>query len=99
MEQILFNVMDYKEFDALVNENIPAANNKYEFVAYEEMGNDSDKAFINVEALNPDDNLAKTYDIPQIENGDLMYKASVILSYLCWKGIIAPGNYLIQVCW
>lgn len=98
MKKVEFNVMDYDEFDDLVNANLTLSG-EYEFIAYEESSNDVSHTYYNIIPLNPDNEHTAKYTIPEIEGGDLFYKAGDILEYLCWKGVIQPGNYIIEVCW
>jgi len=93
MKKLTYNVMDYQEFDRLVNDNIPSANGTYEFVAYEELPNDIAKTYVAKVDYMTD------FDVSDIESGKLMYRAGGILCYLVWKGIIEAGDYLITVCW
>ena len=60
--------------------------------------NDVDKAF-TVRPLDPNNQYDENYTIPEIESGKLQYRAGGILNYLCWKGVIGAGNYLVQICW
>ena len=78
MDKKEFFVMDYKEFNVLVNANILSAKGNYEFIAEEEMANDSDKAYY-VKALDPNNDYDKKYTIPDIEGGKLQYQAGSIL--------------------
>lgn len=99
MRTITYNVMDYQEFDALVNEHILSANGKYEFIAEEELANDSSHSY-TVEPMDmSDDSFDKKFTLPDILAGKLIYRAGSIMNYLCHLGVIEPGNYLIEVFW
>ncbi len=99
MEKLTFNVMEYQELDALVNENIPSANGKYDFVSCEEANNDSSYAYHGIAPMDVEDELVKTVELDEIMEGNLAYKIGAILEYLCYLKAIEPGNYLIEVCW
>jgi hypothetical protein len=91
-------VLDYDEFDKLVNDNIPSAKGKYEIIAYEELSNDSAVVFEEVGG-DYDDEFFQKLTLPDIEAGNLMYRAGSLLEVLCHKGVILPGNYIIEVSW
>jgi hypothetical protein len=95
MKQILYYEMDYMEFDKLVNKHIPAFKGDYEFVACHEANNYAAYTF-NVEMPKDD----KSYlDIERkILLGEDRY-TRYILMYLVKLGVLAPGNYLINVFW
>jgi hypothetical protein len=93
MKTEAFFVLGYKEFDKLVNDNIPSADGKYNFAAGEEASNDSSHIYRVINDVMLD------YDLENIEGGELQYNAGVILNYLCRETIIPAGNYLIEVSW
>lgn len=87
--------VDYGDLDNLVKEVYN--NEDYEFVADEEMGNDSQKLYKDITGSLED------YDEKELErfkSGERhSYNTRVILEDLCRNGHIEPGNYLIKVCW
>lgn len=89
--------MDDQAFNDLVNKNIPAFNGDYEAVPCNEWNNDSSYSFNDI-GIAPD--YMKTYDYPRIEAGyTTSPNARELLTYLCEKKVIEPGNYLITVSW
>lgn len=90
--------LDYNAFDKLVNEHLPQAKGKYEFVQAQECGNDTDHLFEGITAEEPSD-FDKQWTLPDLERGKLDWRAHKILKLLCRKGAVKPGNYLIQVSW
>ena len=97
METRTFNVMDYNEFDKLVNKNLPQAKRKYEFITEHEANNDSCYIFsANKEECEKD--FFKKYDLPEILKGQLN-NTHALFNYLCSLGILEPGDYLIEVSW
>jgi len=68
-------------------------NVNYECVAEQEWNNDSNYAF----TIEP--NKPEKYDADDIKNGDLMWKLSTILDWMCLEGVIEKGEYLVSVSW
>ena len=99
MEELTFNVLEYHEFDALVNAHIPSANGTYDFVTCEEANNDSSYVYHAITPMNPEDAFVRDYELPDIMAGNLTNRAGNIFEYLCYLKILEPGNYLIEVCW
>jgi hypothetical protein len=93
----LVNVMDYNEFDNLVNKNLPQAKGKYEFIEEHEANNYSCYMFdANKEKCEED--FFKEYNLPEILKGQLN-NTHALFNYLCSLGILEPGSYLIKVYW
>lgn len=93
MKTKTFFVLDYDEFDKLVNKNIPTAKNHYEFIACEEARNDNVYSYENIKEE------IDEWGLKDINTGSLMYQAYHLLCYLCNKNLILAGNYLIEVSW
>lgn len=70
---------------------------KYEFVAAEEMGNDSEKSIIVEAELDKWDkkHIEEILKTKKWEH----YETGTLLCYLCEQGEIPAGNYLISICW
>lgn len=102
---------DYYNFEQLVNDyfkthhgftpndkNAPRGHQEYSFVATEECGNDSDHKFSI-------DGELDEWDIESIDKviaeKNFVHTPSnyAMLNYLCSKGVIEAGDYLIRVCW
>jgi len=88
-----FIVLDYNEFDKLVNRHVPSAKKKYEFVAAEEARNDNSYIYRDVTSKISD------LDFEDILKGKLEYEAYFLLAYLCQLKVIEEGSYIIEVCW
>lgn len=94
--------IDYYELEGIVNKHYNLALDKYgrgySFVATEECGNDSSHSF-NVEGAEPLDK----YDLGKIEElragQHPTYCNQAIIQDLVNNGALAPGEYLVQVCW
>jgi hypothetical protein len=91
MKKETFNVIDYSEFEKLVNDNFPQYKGEYNFVEDIECSNDIDKAFYATPKLDE-------FQLQDIESMSI-YAAPALLNSLCQKGVLEEGNYLIQVCW
>lgn len=88
--------VDWIELDKFLTERF-SFNPGYEFVAAEEVGNDT-KTSLNVEPeLNKWDReeIKKVLETKKWE----CYQTRTLLCYLCEKGEIPAGNYLISVSW
>lgn len=94
MEILLFNVLNYTEFDTIVKR---VYGRDFNVVADLESGNDANHAFRNVKG-----NVSE-YDSKRIEE----FKAKetsgwltpILLEDLVKQGVYTPGNYLISVSW
>lgn len=84
--------VDYGDLDAFINHHYPNLKNKFEFVADEEMNNDSEKE-INITGE------VDKRDEKQIQEGEGMYMTGGLLNDACRRGLIEKGTYVIQVCW
>jgi len=85
-------VLDYDDFDMLVNKHVPGVKN-YEVIAYEEWGNDSSHMFRG-------DGHLDQYDLGEIEDvSKLHYKARAYMNYLVNAGVLPKGEYRIEVSW
>ena len=94
--------VSYSNLEAIVNKayglSYKSYNERWSFIADQEMGNDSDKE-ITIKEGQLDD-----YDQNQIDdfrngNGGGSFMAHTIMTDLCNQGILAPGSYIISVCW
>lgn len=91
--------MDDRDFDALVNDNISSFNREYECIPYNEWNNYSTYTFDDI-SDKTDNRFTREYDYPKIESGDMQsVGARAILEYLCERGVISPGNYMITCSW
>lgn len=99
MENIQVFVMNYNELDRLVNKNLfpDKDDDFFEFIAVEEMGNDSEKLFRNI-SKNPKYGWEEK-DLEEFLNGDISYGTCHALTELCKRDLIQEENYLISVCW
>ncbi|KKN34066.1 hypothetical protein LCGC14_0797370 [marine sediment metagenome] len=70
---------------------------KYEFVAAEEMSNDSEKSITVEPELDKwdEEEMEKVLEIKKWD----CHETGMLLCYLCKKGEIPAGNYLISVSW
>ncbi len=93
MKHESFIVLDYKDFNKLVNRYVPSAKKKYEFVAAEEARNDTSHIYRDI------DNKISDSDFEEILKGKLEYNAYALLAYLCQRKVIEEGSYIIEVCW
>ena len=87
------------DYDDLNREVTAAFGQPYEFVADQEVGNDSTHTFAGIDGA-PIDN---DYDRRKFEEfritGRGTYLARILLNELCRLGRIGPGDYLIKVSW
>ncbi len=88
--------VDYGNLDEFLTERF-GLNEEYEFVAAEEVGNDSSTT-LNVEPKL--DKYAKE-DVEEVLKTKKWkcYRTRALLCYLCEKGEIPAGKYLISVSW
>lgn len=89
--------MAYDELDELVNKNIPAAKGKYEFIAEEECANDTARTFNRIDGSFKH---LTGYE-KEIEEGKegCLRNTHAVLHYICKKGVIPAGDYVITVSW
>lgn len=90
-------VIDYSEFDRLINDHFPQFNGRYECVADNEWDNDSDHS------TNISKEWSEKYDLKdfdRIDQGDVKYIGwGKLLAYLAYKDIVPFGNWVISVSW
>lgn len=84
----------YNDLDEFINHCYPDLETKFEFVADEEMSNDSEKA-IHV------DGEVDEYDAKKIQEGETMYMTHALLNDACRRGLLKHGKgiYIIEVSW
>lgn len=90
-----FYTIDYGDFEKFICQVFGVK--KFEFVADQEMSNDSCKTF-NVQSEELDEWEKKSLENFQ-KTGRESFISQVLLTHLCHQGIIPAGNYLINVCW
>ncbi len=83
--------VDYHDLDKFINHHYPILQSKFEFVADEEMNNDSEKE-INVTG-------EAKWGEKEIQRGEGMYMTSALLNDACRRGLLEKGTYIISVCW
>src|SRR5688572_13461948 len=91
--------IDSSEVEDLAEKHLSLGSNEYSFVAIQECGNDSSHQFdVDLPDRNNDWVLE---DIEQIEDRKYVptYRNDLVLSLLCEKGILEPGEYIVNVCW
>lgn len=90
--------IEYYELDDLVNTHYGLEGDfRYMFCCDQEAGNDTQHSFnIKKEKLSE-------WEQEQLDHfihaNPTSFVTRVVLTDLCNKGIIEPGNYLINVCW
>lgn len=88
-------IVDYYDVEVLIHK---IYGSHFEIVAQEEASNDSNLTF-TVEAKEPE----YDWDRDELEkftsNRTSDCSTSLILNDMCRKGIIEPGNYLINISW
>lgn len=89
--------MEFFEFEELVKRVY--GHNDYEYVADIECGNDCCQSYDNVQSIGEFDEYDKRHMDEFIKTGKGSYMAWKLLTDMCRKKIIKPGNYLISVCW
>lgn len=85
--------MDYTEFEELVDKHIVKDGPHYEYVACQELSNDSAQTY---DGINGE---LGSYEREDIEKGELEWRARALLNRLCELGVIEPADYVITVCW
>ena len=90
--------VNYNDLDRAINEFLKKKGcvKKFEFVAHEEMSNDSSKEF-NIGHYDwavPDEKKKK-----EIIDGKLSWRTSCILEWMHEEGEIPFGNYVVKVSW
>lgn len=96
-KKVSYIEVEYGDFEALVMETYDL--DEWSFVADIECGNDSSHDF----TIDEDDTVSP-WDKDKIRkfiesNGTTGYMTQALLADMHNKGLISPGNYLIQVCW
>lgn len=84
--------VDYGDLDKFINYHYPNLKTKFEFVADEEMSNDSDKV-IHI------DGEIDEYEEGELKEGEGMYRTHIFLNDACRRGLLEEGTYIIEVCW
>ncbi len=90
-KEIVFFVK-YEELDAFINHHYPNLQSKFEFIADEEMNNDSCKDIYV-------DGQVDAYEKKKLLAGDTMGMTRAFLDDACRKELIKPGIYIIEVSW
>ncbi len=87
--------VDYSELDELIEKQY---GRKYECVAYEEWSNYESHSF-DVQKEKLDDYDKEKIDNWNSKNGSGMYMTTIFLNDMCNRGVIEPGEYLVNVYW
>ncbi len=99
METKTYNEMEYIEINDLVKNYFPES--KFNFVADEEMNNDSEKTFGKI--TKEDYSKWEKWDKEDWDNmiigKPIMYRTRLYLQYFVAHDILPEGYYLITVCW
>lgn len=82
--------VDYHNLDDFISEVFGI---EYECIAYEEWGNSQSHLF----EVTPKE--LDEYDQDKIEEGDYHHILSGLLDEACHRGLLEPGEYLIDVYW
>ena len=90
-------IVDYNDLDRFINESFPQFKGQYECVPYEEWNNDSSHN-IHVEPKISEYNL-KDIDEMLTTGKIKSYRTRDLLCYLCERGDLMEGDYLIEVSW
>lgn len=102
MKTLTVIVLDYAEFDALVNEKVYNGEEVSECVADNEWSNDEDHLYEFNQTVYDIDlkegSYYRTYEEPQIKKGETVGVAS-LLTYMFEHSLLDKGNYLIEVSW
>jgi hypothetical protein len=98
MKKITYYVLDDKEFEDLVKNNLKVS--EFDFIAYFELTNDTSHAFYDLDGSLSDldvNGLEKFIEL----NGLGMYDVSIadLLNRLVELDALPNGNYLINICW
>lgn len=97
MRSETFHVLDYREFDNLVNEHLKPAL-FYEVVPDQEWSNDEDHSFSITEEEYTESDREEVQEF--IANTGLNFTSpALLLSELAVREVIPWGNYLIEVSW
>ena len=90
--------VEYHDLDNFVNEHLFNGMHIFEIVPMEELNNDSVSEFVvDGEVDDYEDEEIQEYIATGGKRG--MYLTSAILNYLCRKGLLDKGDYLISICW
>lgn len=87
--------LDYSNFEKIVES---VYGKEYNFIADEEMGNDSSQTYNNIIAEELDE-FDKKYLEEFKEIGNHNYLSTTLLTDLVNQGYLPEGNYVIKVCW
>jgi len=85
--------MGYEEFEDLVDKHIIKDGTHYEYVASEELSNDSTQSYNDINGT------LDNFERQSLDKDDHGWKARTYLKRLCELGIIEAGDYVITVCW
>lgn len=97
MHSETFHVLEYHEFDKLVNEHLKPPQ-EYEVVPDQEWNNDESHTF----SISPDDYSDDDQkELQEFLRGEVeqWMSPAVLLGELAARGVIPWGEYLIEVCW
>lgn len=98
--------MDDHTFENLIKQELPKLIDvpkidNYEFAAYEESSNDSSHSLNGLllqnyykEKENP-----FGHSIENWKNGKFHFQASELVSFLVYKGVLEPAEYIVKVSW
>ncbi len=95
MKKVTYTEMSDREFDELVEATY---GHKYEFAPDVECGNDSSPRF-SVKKGEITSDWDKNELAKFIETGECSYFAHMLFNDLCDRGVLEPGNYLVNVSW
>lgn len=97
MQDKIFHVLEYQEFDNLVNEHLKPAL-YYEVVPDQEWSNDESHTFSVTEEEYTESDREEVQEF--IANKGLSFTSpALLLSELATRGVIPWGEYIIEVCW
>lgn len=99
--QVIYNEVDRKDWDNFINQHFPELKGEYRIVDAEELSNDTVWRLC-LDASEPRNDTDKEYhtqDIAKAFAGDWVRKTRALAYELMERGILAAGNYLIEVCW
>jgi hypothetical protein len=89
--------VEYNELERLVRETY---KHDFSFVADQELSNDSSKTFNGIDGVRDD---SSDWDVNRwkkwVEDGCYSCMSRDILNDLAGRGLIPPGDYVIQVSW
>lgn len=98
--------MDDHTFENLIKQELPKLIDvpkidDYEFVAYEESSNDSAHSLNGLVLQDYYKTLESPFehDIENWKNGKFHFQAVNFVSFLVYKGILEPAEYVVKVSW